>query len=214
MLRRILNWGIVALAALALGACGIQSPGALSPTTGVSTLSTNAPAASTPTISTDSTCTGSASLTPAVTEGPYFKAGSPERATLLSAGMTGTRLVLTGFVLTQGCKPVAHALLDFWQADSQGSYDNSGYTLRGHQFTDAAGQYQLSTIVPGLYPGRTEHIHVKAQAPNGPLLTTQLFFPGVSDNARDSFYDSRLMLNVKNAGDGLVATFNFVVPAQ
>ena len=96
--------------------------------------------------------------------------------------MPGVQLVLTGYVLTADCKPVAHALLDFWQADSGGNYDNSGYTLRGHQYSDATGRYQLVTVVPGLYPGRTEHIHVKVQAPNGPLLTTQLFFPGVQSN--------------------------------
>ena len=31
----------------------------------------------------------------------------------------------------------AGALLDFWQADAKGHYDNSGFRLRGHQFADA-----------------------------------------------------------------------------
>jgi hypothetical protein len=61
--------------------------------------------------------------------------------------------------------PAANALLDFWQANPNGAYDNTGYTLRGHQYTDANGYYTLTTIVPGIYPGRTEHIHVKVQAP-------------------------------------------------
>ncbi len=159
-------------------------------------------------------CSSPAALTPAVTEGPYFKAGSPERASLLTFNIKGTKLVLTGYVLTADCKPVAHALLDFWQADANGNYDNSGYTLRGHQFTDASGRYQLTTIVPGLYPGRTEHIHVKVQAPNGPILTTQLFFPGVAGNQADSIFDPKLLINVQETGNGLEATFNFVVNAQ
>jgi protocatechuate 3,4-dioxygenase beta subunit len=154
------------------------------------------------------------SLTPSETEGPYFRAGSPERTSLLEPGMTGTKLVLTGYVVTADCKPVAHALLDFWQANAQGQYDNSGYTLRGHQFTDAAGRYQLITIVPGLYPGRTEHIHVKVQAPNEPILTTQLYFPGVSRNQTDSIFDPKLVMMVQDTGDGMAATFNFVVRAQ
>lgn len=149
-----------------------------------------------------------------MTEGPFFKANSPERTSLLDPGMKGTRLVLTGYVLTTDCKPVAHAQLDFWQADANGQYDNSGYTLRGHQFTDAAGHYQLTTIVPGLYPGRTEHIHVKVKASTGFILTTQLFFPGVVRNRADSIFDQRLVLSVQDSSDGEVAAFNFVVNAR
>lgn len=158
-------------------------------------------------------CSQINSLTPSVTEGPYFKANSPERASLLSPGISGTRLVLTGHVLTADCKPVAHALLDFWQANAKGEYDNTGYTLRGHQYTDAAGRYQLETVVPGLYPGRTEHIHVKVQAPGGPVLTTQLFFPGVASNQRDGIFDQKLLMTVQDTGDVKAATFNFVVNA-
>ena len=127
-------------------------------------------------------CKVPATLTAPATEGPYFKAGSPETTDLFQAGMPGTKLVLTGAVLTSECQPVANALVDFWQADSNGEYDNTGFTLRGHQYTDENGRYQLVTVVPGLYTGRTEHIHVKVQAPNGPVLTTQLFFPGVASN--------------------------------
>ncbi len=59
--------------------------------------------------------------------------------------------------------PLANALLDFWQCDDAGVYDTRGFKLRGNQFTDAEGRYRLDTIVPGLYPGRTRHIHVKLQ---------------------------------------------------
>ncbi len=149
-----------------------------------------------------------------MTEGPYFKSGSPESSTL-SGGQSGTKLTLTGYVLTADCKPVAHALLDFWQANAQGQYDNSGYTLRGHLFTDASGRYQLETVVPGLYPGRTEHIHVKVQAPGGPILTTQLFFPGVQQNQSDGIFDQRLLLtSVEQTNAGMSATYNFVIQTK
>jgi protocatechuate 3,4-dioxygenase beta subunit len=158
-------------------------------------------------------CTSPAALTPAVTEGPFFKPNSPERTSLLDSGVTGTKLTLTGYVLSANCQPIAHALLDFWQANTQGQYDNSGFTLRGHQYTDAKGYYHLETIIPGLYPGRTEHIHVKVQAPGASILTTQLFFPGVSDNQSDSFYDPKLLMNLKNTADGEQATYNFIINA-
>ena len=149
-----------------------------------------------------------------MTEGPYYKTGSPERASLIEPGMKGTRLSLSGYVLTSNCKPVDYAWLDFWQANAQGQYDNNGYTLRGHEFTAPTGYYSLETIVPGLYPGRTEHIHVKVQAPGGPVLTTQLFFPGVAQNKSDSIYSDQLLLSVQETPDGLQATFNFVVSTQ
>jgi protocatechuate 3,4-dioxygenase beta subunit len=149
--------------------------------------------------------------TPAQTEGPYYTPNTPERASLLEAGMAGTRLVLTGAVLTTGCVPVARALIDFWQADDAGVYDNTGFRLRGHQFTDAQGRYRLETILPGLYPGRTRHIHVKVQAPNRPVLTTQLYFPGEARNASDNIYRAELLVDMRDATAGKEAAFDFVL---
>ena len=105
---------------------------------------------------------------------------------------------------------MARALLDFWQADDRGVYDNTGYRLRGHQFTDEQGRYRLETIVPALYTGRTRHIHVKVQAPNQPVLTTQLYFPGEPRNNGDSLFNPALLLAVQDAPDGKAATFTFV----
>jgi protocatechuate 3,4-dioxygenase beta subunit len=157
-------------------------------------------------------CSSPAILTPALTEGPYFKAGSPERSTLVEPGMPGIQLNLTGYVLTADCQPVAHALLDFWQADANGNYDNAGYTLRGHQFTDEKGFYQLTTVVPGLYPGRTEHIHFKVQAPGGSILTSQLFFPDVPNNESDQIFDPALVINILQESSTQVdAAYNFII---
>jgi len=106
------------------------------------------------------------------------------------------------------CRPLRRALLDFWQADAAGQYDNQGYRLRGHQLTDADGRFRLETVVPGLYPGRTRHIHVKAQAPNGPVLTTQLYFPGEAANAADGIFREELLLDM---GSDRQASFTFVL---
>jgi protocatechuate 3,4-dioxygenase beta subunit len=125
--------------------------------------------------------------------------------------MSPATMVLTGYVVSRRCQPVARALLDFWQADAQGHYDNEGYRCRGHQFTDEAGHYRLETVVPGLYSGRTRHIHVKVQAPNRPILTTQLYFPGEPRNARDGIFNSALLMEIQDTAEGQVAAFNFIL---
>lgn len=148
-------------------------------------------------------------ITPRQTEGPFFKTDTPKRTSLIENGAKAS-LVLAGTVYSKDCKPVANALLDFWHCDAEGEYDNRSYRFRGHQFTDAQGRYRLETIVPGAYPGRTRHIHVKAQAPGGRVLTTQLYFPGDRGNARDSLYRRELEIAMQERNAG---TFDFVVAA-
>ncbi|WIM97333.1 dioxygenase [Actinoplanes oblitus] len=149
--------------------------------------------------------------TPPQIEGPYFKPSSPQRGSLLEPGMAGTRLTVTGYVFGTGCQPLGNVLLDFWQADDNGAYDNAGFRLRGHQYTNAQGAFTLTTIVPGLYPGRTRHIHVKAQAPNRPVLTTQLYFPNEPRNTTDTLFDPRLLMTVRPVGSAKEASFDFVL---
>ena len=144
-------------------------------------------------------------LTQQQTEGPYYIPNSPEKHSLLEEGLTGTRLILVGYVLDQNCLPSPNAWLDFWQADANGEYDNAGYRLRGHQFTDAQGRYYLETVLPGLYSSRPiEHIHVKVMPEGGAEVTSQLYFP---QRPMDG-----LTVTIEERGDYLVGYFNFVVP--
>lgn len=151
--------------------------------------------------------------TPRQTEGPYFTPNSPERSNLVEPGMRGTKLILTGQVLDTNCRPLAKALLDWWHCDDAGDYDNQGFTLRGHHYTDKAGNFRLETIVPGVYPGRTRHLHVKVQAPGQPILTTQLYFPDEPHNRRDGIFSPELVMTTKIGKNQLNAGFTFVLPA-
>lgn len=147
----------------------------------------------------------------AQTEGPYFTPNSPERTSLLESGMQGVYMLVSGLVLGTDCQPIPGALLDFWHANANGEYDNVGYTLRGHQFADADGRYQLETVMPGLYTGRTRHFHVKVQRPNGAVLTTQLYFPDEASNATDGIFDARLLMTMLPAENGVHGEYNFVL---
>jgi protocatechuate 3,4-dioxygenase beta subunit len=155
-------------------------------------------------------CTTPAAALVELTEGPYYKANPPQNANLRTTGVAGTPLTLTGYVVSKSCQPIANAKLDFWQADGNGNYDNSGYTLRGWQLTDANGAYRLETVIPGLYPGRTEHIHFKVTV-NGQTYTSQLFFPGVSQNASDSIYSAQMLVKLNTGTSPATGTFTFVV---
>ena len=149
--------------------------------------------------------------TPAETEGPFFKPRSPLRTSLLETGIEGTRIELAGRVFSRDCRPLPHVLVDFWHADRDGDYDNVGFRLRGHQFTDEKGRFRLETVVPGLYPGRTRHFHVKVQASHSPILTTQHYFPGEPRNRRDYLFRPDLLMGVKDGAGRKQARFHFML---
>lgn len=187
---------------------------------GVFGRTTAAQDASTPTVDRDAllpatpAVTDDDGTTPDQTEGPYYTPDSPERTSLREEGIAGDKLTVAGFVVDTSGKVIPEALVDVWHADADGVYDNEGYRLRGHQFTDDEGRYVLETIVPGLYPGRTRHIHVKAQAPKREILTTQLYFPEEAANAEDGIYDEALLLEMQAApldDGGQLGLFAFVL---
>lgn len=239
--RRFIQTGATAMAGLILAACSSESPAEeATPTEAAAAqarpTNTSAPPSATPTATDTSlpeaaapptgtpapTSTNTPLLEPtpycddhnktlAQTAGPFYTPNTPERSSFLEEGITGIKLVVTGQVLTPNCQPIAGAVLDFWHADDNGQYDNAGYRLRGHQFTDANGNYYLETVMPGLYPGRTRHIHVIVQGPETAPLTTQLYFPNEPGNQTDGIFHPALVMDVNDAPDGKAATFNFVL---
>jgi protocatechuate 3,4-dioxygenase beta subunit len=151
--------------------------------------------------------------TPSATAGPFYKPRSPERSSLIEPDMKGTPLELSGRVYGRNCKPLAGALLDFWHCDDDGIYDNDGFRLRGHQFTDAQGRYRLTTIVPGVYTGRTCHIHVRVQASGGRVLTTQIYFPGEKRNRNDGLFRAELLMSLDAGSTSQQGRFHFLLDA-
>jgi len=149
--------------------------------------------------------------TPEETAGPFFRPNSPAKSNFREPGVTGVPVNLSGRVLDRNGKPIAGALLDFWHSDSEGQYDFDGFRCRGHQFADPGGRYTLQTIIPGLYPGRTRHYHVRLQSAHGPILSTQLYFPGEARNSTDFLFRPDLLLKIRGTTEGQAAIFNFVL---
>src|SRR4051795_7698639 len=104
-------------------------------------------------------------LAPEVTEGPYWIANHLTRRNIRD-GRPGKPLALHFTVQEAStCKPIAGADVEVWHADASGTYSgvngNTKHFLRGHQKSDSSGRVRFDTILPGWYPGRTPHIHLK-----------------------------------------------------
>jgi protocatechuate 3,4-dioxygenase beta subunit len=152
------------------------------------------------------------SVTPTQIEGPYYKVGSPHRASLIEPGISGVPLLLTGRVLNPEGKPIAGAVVDFWQSDDVGNYDMVGFLLRGHVFTNDNGEYSIETIVPACYqPRDAKHIHVKVQGVSRPY-TTQLYFSDDEDRVKDNFYQRELEVQIEDGPKGgKIGRYDFVI---
>ena len=142
-------------------------------------------------------------LTPEQTEGPYYPITLPldtdNDLLAINSAITpavGTIAYLSGRILDSGGSPIQDAHVEIWQADNTGSYihpSSMGYASRDQYFqgfgrflTGSAGEYLFRTIKPGLYPGRTRHIHMKVKVAGRQDLTTQVYIEGEPMNASDS----------------------------
>ena len=113
--------------------------------------------------------------------GPYFIEGAPNISNIAPAVSEAPRLYITGTVYANDCvTPVPNALIDVWQANNDGAYEDIDY--RGKIYTDDGGNYAFETIQPGKYLNgsyyRPSHIHYKVVYKNNPEFVTQLYFEG------------------------------------
>jgi protocatechuate 3,4-dioxygenase beta subunit len=142
--------------------------------------------------------------TPAQTRGPYY----PDRLPLdldndlirINDNITpaiGEISWVSGKVLGPSGQPLHGALVEIWQADNNGAYihsqspianRDSNFQGYGKFLTGSTGEYVFRTVKPGLYPGRTRHIHFQITPPGASAnqtLVTQLYVQGDPLNDRD-----------------------------
>jgi hydroxyquinol 1,2-dioxygenase len=141
--------------------------------------------------------------TPATVLGPFHIEGSPELGygADMSEGLAGTPLYLHGTVRDLAGEPVAGAVLDVWQADTEGLYESQHpdvdeARLRAKYATRDDGSYCVRTITPlgytipmdgpvgdligrtGISHFRPAHIHFLINVPGFEPLITHLFEEG------------------------------------
>ncbi|MBX5101072.1 protocatechuate 3,4-dioxygenase subunit beta [Rhizobium lentis] len=108
----------------------------------------------------------------------------------------GERIIVHGRVLDERAKPVAGALVEFWQANAGGRYRHKKETYLaaidpnfggcGRAITDEEGRYHFRTVRPGAYPWpngvndwRPAHIHFSIFGHGfAQRLITQMYFEG------------------------------------
>jgi len=148
-------------------------------------------------------------LTPAVPVGADYRVGAPLRKTLSAPG---TRMTLSGYVSGLTCGRIKGARLDFWQADSSGRTDATGFRLRAAVLTGPDGRYAIETIVPGSEGGRARHLGVRVEPSGKKALTTLLFFPNDAAATTDKQFNKSLVMKpVSGAANSY--TFDFLLDA-
>jgi len=164
--------------------------------------------------------------------GPYYRSGAPFRAKITPPLEPGTVLVVSGRVWGHDTrKPLTSAVLDIWQANAIGRYDNDDpknppakdvFRNRCRLITDETGYYEYETVHPGAYKigpnaWRPSHVHYLVRASGYKNLVTQLYFKDDPHNKSDEFIKESLIVEprrVKVNGTVIeVGVFDIVLAA-
>jgi hydroxyquinol 1,2-dioxygenase len=156
-----------------------------------------------------------AGATPSTVEGPFHIPHAPEvgHGADMAKGAPGIPCFVTGTVRGLNGEPVSGAVLDLWQTDGEGLYEEQRRTaepwMRGIYRSKADGSYSIRTVAPisytipmdgpiGEFFGRTTmshmrpaHIHFAISAPGYHGVVTHLFQKG------DEYIDNDVVYGVK-----------------
>ena len=98
-----------------------------------------------------------------MTLGPFFPrefaAGANDLTRLDGAAAAGEVIEIHGTVTELDGKPLDNLVLEIWQADSAGRFDNPRFLGWGRAATDAQGNYRFRTVRPGAAAGRAPHVN-------------------------------------------------------
>ena len=141
--------------------------------------------------------------TPSQTVGPFFHFALPDEKyeTLVTDQTKGERIDIEGRIVDGDGAPLPDALIEIWQANSEGRYDHAedkqekaldpSFHGWGRSATDKDGKFRFHTIKPGPVPGpgntlQAPHVSITVLA-RGMLkhLVTRLYFEGEKLNADD-----------------------------
>lgn len=112
--------------------------------------------------------------------GPFYKPGAPFREEIIPPENMGAPLIVQGKVFGDCNNSVKDALVEIWNANEAGEYDNAAFKFRGQHRTAHEGEYRFKTIIPGRYLNgntyRPSHVHFRITAPGFQELVSQIYF--------------------------------------
>ncbi|HZE61923.1 MAG TPA: protocatechuate 3,4-dioxygenase subunit alpha [Burkholderiales bacterium] len=123
-----------------------------------------------------------------MTLGPFFPREFAQGANDLAAGVKqGEVIEITGRITQLDGRPLDNLVLEIWQADSEGRFDNANFFGWGRAATDANGVYRFRTIKPGGLEGRAPHVNFLLLC-SGLMrhLQTAMFFAAAEDPVLDA----------------------------
>lgn len=164
--------------------------------------------------------------------GPYHRPRAPYRAKITPPLEPGTVLVIKGRVWGLDTRrPLSGAVIDIWQANAQGRYDNDDpdrppaaevFVNRARLITDENGVYEYETIHPGAYQiaantWRPPHIHYLVRHTGYRELITQLYFRGDPHQRADPWIKESLTIALREQRVGQkmykTGTFDIILAA-
>jgi protocatechuate 3,4-dioxygenase beta subunit len=154
--------------------------------------------------------------------GPFYKAGAPFQEDITSPENEGAPLFIKGNVFGDCGTRLKNAIVEIWNSNANGEYDNETFKFRGRFKTTDDGLYRFKTIVPGRYLNggtyRPSHIHFRITAPGFQELVSQIYFkddPFISQDpwAGDPKASERILPIGKDANGTDTVTFDiFLTP--
>jgi protocatechuate 3,4-dioxygenase beta subunit len=129
---------------------------------------------------------------PSFSEGSfYLDAGVGGELAADLPGTSGIDLAVRIVIVdAEDCRPLRERDVQIWSAGPDGRYsgvdrqpDGAGDAtiderwLRGHQVTDANGQVEFATVIPGWIPGQAPHLHVTVPFDDDRAFTARLVLP-------------------------------------
>jgi protocatechuate 3,4-dioxygenase, alpha subunit len=139
-----------------------------------------------------------------MTLGPFFPrefaAGLNDLADF-APGAPGKVIEITGRVVQADGRALDNLVLEIWQADAEGRFDNPAFTGWGRAATDSAGVYVFRTIKPGACQGRAPHINFLLLY-SGLMrqLQTVMYFDDSADPVLEGLNTGRERLVAKKEG--------------
>jgi protocatechuate 3,4-dioxygenase alpha subunit len=127
-----------------------------------------------------------------MTLGPFFPREFAAGANDLVQGSKAEVIEITGRVVQADGRVLHTVVLEIWQADAQGRFDNPAFSGWGRAATDSNGIYVFRTIKPGAIQGRAPHINFLLLY-SGLMrqLHTVMYFDDASDPVLDAVKTGR-----------------------